>query len=235
MVKTLHINKSKKPKAPRLKLKLKPGPPAKTKRKKKMTSSSPEKTAEKKPEAAPPKAAPTLAPPIIMPQALAVNPITGTPTARTIILPVETRNNLSLNRKLILTWQDLKYLTSAAAQAIIPENALGASSRTLLPNTRVGRWILNVTAPFTSSGGAITTFTISVGDGVTPARFISGIDLKTAAWTLGVTADYLYTVADTIDITATIAGQTMASLNGGSLELYYDEVDLNSMPTLLQP
>jgi hypothetical protein len=203
----------------------------KKKRNKMTTTDKPEKTAPP-PPATKPAAAP---PPVIMPFAQAVNPITGTPTFRTIILPVETRNTTSFNRKIYMTWQDVRLYTSATVQALIPENALGASTRMMLANTRVARWIANVVTPFTSSGGVITTLTFSLGDGGSATRFINAINLLVAGMTLGITADYLYTVADTIDATITVVGQTMASLNAGVLELYYDEVDINPMTQVLQP
>lgn len=155
---------------------------------------------------------------------------------RLITLPSETRATTGFNRKLILTYLDLLAWTSGTAQAVIPEgNALGAATRTLLANTRVGRFLTRVTTAFTSSGGAITSLTLSLGDGGSATRFVNAVDCKTAGCTLGTTADYLYTAADTIDAVATIVGQTLASLNAGAVEIYFDEVDINPFQFVTQP
>ena len=79
--------------------------------------------------------------------------------------------------------------------------------------------VANVTAAFTSSGGAITTLTLSLGDGGTATKYVNAADLKTAGYVAGGTTPNLYTAADTIDIVATITGQTLASLNAGEVEL----------------
>lgn len=154
---------------------------------------------------------------------------------KTIPLPLETRAMLGYNRKIILTYLDLLAWTSGTAQAVVPENAVGASAITMLANTLVGKFTARVTTAFASSGGAITTLTLSLGDGGSATRFLNALDLKTAGCTLGTTADYLYTAADTIDAVATIVGQTMASLNAGSVEIYFNEQDINPLQFVVQP
>lgn len=154
---------------------------------------------------------------------------------RIIPLPLETQALMGFNRKLVLTYADLLTWTSATAQAVVPQNALAASSVTMLANTRVSNFLTRVTTAFTSSGGAITTLTLSLGDGGSATRFVNAVDLKTAGCTLGTTTQYLYTAADTIDAVATISGQTMASINAGSVEIYFNEIDVNPLQYVGQP
>jgi hypothetical protein len=140
------------------------------------------------------------------------------------------------NRKLILTYLDLLAWTSGTAQAVAPENTLGSIANLLLANTRVSDFLWRVTTPFTSSAGAITTLTFSLGDTGSTTRFINAIDLKTAAAGLGTVAQYLYTAAPLhIDAIATIVGQTMASLNAGQIEIYFQELDINPLQFILTP
>jgi hypothetical protein len=154
---------------------------------------------------------------------------------RLIPLPLETQALMGFNRKLILTYLDLLAWTSGTAQAVVPVNALGASTITNLANTRASNFLTRVTTAFASSGGAITTLTLSLGDGGSATRFVNAVDLKTAGCTIGTTTQYLYTVADTIDAVATIVGQTMASLNAGAVEIYFNEVDVNPLQYVAQP
>lgn len=154
-----------------------------------------------------------------------------------IPLPIETIWATGMTHKLIVGYQDLNGTsntlagqtvqfssawTSGTAQAVIPPNALGATSITFPAGTQVElNAVANVTTAFTSSGGAITSLGLSFGDGTTAARFLSAVDLKTAGYATGVvtTGRFLYTAADTLDLTATISGQTMASLNAGEVEI----------------
>jgi hypothetical protein len=154
---------------------------------------------------------------------------------RIIPLPLETQAQMGFNRKLVLTYLDLLAWTSGTAQAVVPQNALGASSINNLANSRVSDFLTRVITPFTSSGGAITSLTLSLGDGGSATRFVNAVDLKTAACVLGTTTQYLYTSADTIDAVATISGQTMASLNAGAVEIYFREVDVNPLQYVAQP
>src|SRR5436190_21486423 len=96
-----------------------------------------------------------------------------------IILPTETRALDGWNRKLILTYADLLTWTSAAAQAVIPVNALGLTTLTNPANIIVEKFLAKVTTAFTSSGGVITTLGSTLGDGGSVARLIGTVDLKT--------------------------------------------------------
>ena len=154
---------------------------------------------------------------------------------KVIPLPFETQARLGYNTKIILDYTDLSGTgvaggnnsnpftspwTSGAAQAILPPNALGASSVTIPAGTRMaGNACVRVVTAFTSSGGAITTLTLSVGDGGGSTRFVNAADLKTTGYKVGAETGLLYLVADTIDAVATISGQTMASLNAGQVEI----------------
>ena len=134
-----------------------------------------------------------------------------------------------------LTYLDLLQCTSATAQAVIPSNNLGASANVLPAGAVVQRCVPNVVSVFTSSGGAITTLTLSLGDGGSATRFVNAQDGKTAAWGTAYAGGYVYTVADTIDITATIAGQTMASLNGGQVDFYLAIADASGLVNVVEP
>lgn len=152
-----------------------------------------------------------------------------------IPLPLETQARLGFNTKVILDYTDLSGTgvaggnnpypftspwTSGTAQAVIPPNALGASSVTFPAGTRVaGNALVRVVTAFASSVGAITTLTLSLGDGGSATRFVSGVDLKTAGYKAGTETGLLYVTADTLDAVATISGQTMASLNAGQVEI----------------
>jgi hypothetical protein len=154
------------------------------------------------------------------------------------VLPEQTYAQDRVNRKLVLDYSYLATLTSGTPQAVVPTNALGASAILNPAVCIIGRMIYKVVTPFTSSGGAITTFTLSFGDGGSGTRFLNAIDLKTAA--VGVygaqtNGIFLYTVADTLDITATIAGQTMASLNAGQVEIAFELNDPSGLWTIQQP
>lgn len=134
-----------------------------------------------------------------------------------------------------LTYLDLLQLTSGTAQAVIPSNNLGTSGNTIPAGMVVVRCVPNVVTAFTSSGGAITTLTLSLGDGNSATRFVNAADGKTAAWGTAYAGGFVYTAADTIDITATIAGQTMASLNGGQVDYYVALADASNLVNVVEP
>jgi hypothetical protein len=152
-----------------------------------------------------------------------------------IPLPSETQLRLGFNTKIVLDYTDLSGTgvasgnnpypftsawTSGTAQAVLPPNALGASSVTFPAGCQIAPGaVMNVVTAFTSSAGAITTLTLSLGDGGSSTRFFNAVDLKTAGYT-GSTVVYTYTAADTVDAVATITGQTLASLNAGQVEIY---------------
>ena len=153
-----------------------------------------------------------------------------------IPLPSETRIHTGYSHKLILTYADLATWTSGTAQAVIPFNGLGLSSNTNPTPFLFGRNGNRVITPFTSSGGAITTLTFSLGDGGSSGKFINALDLKTAGFaTAAATTVSAYNVADTIDAVATIVGQTMASLTAGRLELYVSLVDISRLAAVIEP
>ena len=165
-----------------------------------------------------------------------------------IPLPVETQARTGKSHKLIIDYRDINGTsattmagqsqtfsspwTSGTAQAVIPPNALGASSITLPAGTQVELdTVANVTTAFASSGGSITSLTLSLGDGGSATRFLNAADLKTAGYVTGVvsTGRYLYTSADTIDATATISGQAIASLNAGEVEILVNIKPVNDL------
>lgn len=152
-----------------------------------------------------------------------------------IPLPLESIAVLGASHILRLTNDDLKAWTSATAQAIFPENAVGAATKTFGIGQQFKLVSARVVTVFTSSGGAITTLTFSLGDGGSATRFLNAIDLKTAAYSASANANFIYAAADTVDGVATIVGQTMASLNGGQLDLYLLTSDLSVLKDIKQP
>lgn len=109
--------------------------------------------------------------------------------------------------------------------AVTPPNSpqtilIGGTTNKLPAGIEISHAILNVITPFTSSGGAITSLTLSLGDAGSGTQFLAATDLKTAAYTLTSAAGKLESAAAYISGTATISGQTMGSLNAGKLEIY---------------
>jgi hypothetical protein len=154
---------------------------------------------------------------------------------KVIPLPLETQARLGFNTKIILDYTDLSGTgvaggnnpypftnpwTTGVAQAVLPPNALGASTVTLPAGTRIqGNMCIRVVTAFLSSGGVITTLTFSLGDGGSATRYVNAQDLKTTGYKVGAETGLLNLVADTLDAVATIVGQTMASLNAGQVEI----------------
>jgi len=152
-----------------------------------------------------------------------------------IPLPAETRANLGYDFIVRLTYLDLLQLTSATAQGVIPQNDLAGTTYTNPAGVVVEKVVPNVVTAFTSSGGAITSLTGSLGDGVSGTRFVNAQDLKTQGWGTAYTSKYCYAAADAIDFTPTISGQTMASLNAGQVDYYVKLADLSGLPSVVQP
>ena len=162
-----------------------------------------------------------------------------------IPLPFETQARLGFNTKLILDYTDLSGTgvlgngnsnpfttawTSGTAQAVIPPNTLGVATVTFPAGTRIaGNMCIRVVTAFASSGGAITTLTLSLGDGGSSTRFVNAQDLKTAGYKVGAETGLLYLVADTLDAVATITGQTMASLNAGQVEILCNVIPVSDL------
>ena len=110
--------------------------------------------------------------------------------------------------------------TSGTGQGVIPPNVLGSTAITLPAGTVIDDVIVNVITPFTSSGGAITTLTLSLGDAGSATRYLNAIDLKTAAYTASTNTRYVSGANYVVLAVATIVGQTLASLNAGAVEIY---------------
>lgn len=155
---------------------------------------------------------------------------------RIIPLPLESQARLGFSLKIKLDNVDLLAWTSATAQAIYPQNTLGSTAIKFPVNTAWSMMAINVTAVFTSSGGAITTLTFSLGDVGSSTRFLNAVDLKTAGYTASANVLFFSTGANLyLTGVATIVGQTMASLNGGTLELYLEKLDVPDLVAVSQP
>jgi hypothetical protein len=141
---------------------------------------------------------------------------------KSIVLPVETRATTSCNRKIIITWQDVK-AWAGASQAIVPDsNPPGTFAINLPAFMQVGRWITNVVTPFV--GGAAT---LSIGDDVGATRFVNAVDLTVAGMVQGGIGPFLMLIPDTIDVLA--AGAGVGTLTAGVVEVYYDLVNTNDL------
>lgn len=131
------------------------------------------------------------------------------------------------SHRIILTYADLLDKTSATAFAIYP----ALSSTVSLPKGfSVQRACLNVKTAAVSSGGAITTLTGSVGDTASGTRYVNAADLKTVDTFAGAVTNlpFFHTNAtDNIKFTATIAGQTLASLTALEVHILLFLADLN--------
>lgn len=152
-----------------------------------------------------------------------------------IPLPLETQARTGKTHKLIIDYRDLNGTsattmsgqsqtfssawTSGTAQAVIPPNALGASSITLPAGVQVlGTALVNVTTAF--AGTSVTALTFSLGDGGSATRFVNAVDVFTAAGYLsGAVANYSYTAADTLDAKFTATGAALSALTAGELEV----------------
>lgn len=154
---------------------------------------------------------------------------------RNIPLPAEVQLRSTLTNKLTLDYTDLLTWTSGTFQAIFPTNTLGSETNKAPANQVYGRFIINVKTAFTSSGGAITTLTFSVGDSGSATRYLNAIDLKTAGYTVSSNNLFVATTALTLRAVATIAGQTMASLNAGAIEVYFEKLDVTDLAAVVSP
>lgn len=101
----------------------------------------------------------------------------------------------TFTHKLILRAADVIALTKATAYSLFPTyNA----AYTFPAGTRVLDSYVDVE---TAGANGANTLTLSVGDGSSATRFINAVDLKTATRYTGSSTDYVYTAADTVDIT----------------------------------
>lgn len=133
-----------------------------------------------------------------------------------------------------LTYQDLLQLTSGIAQNVIPLQALGGNT-----NPSAGlllcQAVPNVVTVFTSSGGAITTLTLSLGISAAPTQFVNAQDGKTAGFGVAYAAKWAFGGATAFTFTATIVGQTMASINAGQVDFYLEINDAGPLALVVQP
>ena len=157
---------------------------------------------------------------------------------KTIVLPFETQALLGVNRKIIISWKDFKSwqdsgtaITSTTAQAIWPENTIGAVTKTFKAGTRLSNFLVNLTVAFT--GATLSAFVL--GDGTTANKYATTFDAAGAvAWkAVGVATPVLLAAAGYIAMTATSDGPT--NLTAGEIEIYFKEEDLTVLPMVQQP
>lgn len=144
------------------------------------------------------------------------------------IIPLTTQEaaNSGFTHKVVVTFTDVAGLTSGTAASIYP----GFNGATTSP---AGLAVLD-TAWRVATAFAFTpgTLTFQVGDGSDADRFITAAtDLKTAAFGVGAitTQPYVYTAADTIDITITAGSGALTSVTAGELHLYLRMVPLDKL------
>lgn len=160
--------------------------------------------------------------------------------AKYITLAPTYGENRGMTHKLILTYADVVLLTSGTAYSIRPNSAralvAAASADTNPAGWLVKQCFARVTTAFASPGNTITLVAI-VGDGGDTARFLASTTLKTVAfWQPTLKTPYLFTVADTVDITITAGVEAITVLNAGEAEFYFEQFDpvalLNPRTTL---
>lgn len=143
--------------------------------------------------------------------------------------------NRGLTHKLVLSYTDVIALTSGTAYSIFPNSSrvlvAAASAATLPAGLLVKQFFSRVTTAFASTLNTITLVDI-VGDGGDTARFAASTTLKTAGYRQPtLKTPYLYTVADTIDVTITAGTEAITVLTAGEVEYYFevfDPVNLNN-------
>ena len=175
------------------------------------------------------------------------------------IIPLgeQTKSILGVSHKIVLDYTDFNGAgvtnagntaftaawTSGTGQSIMPPTlqagqvgsflpiVLGATTDQFPAQIVIGKTYVNVITAFASSGGALGSLTFSLGDAGSATRFANAVDLTTKALTLGTGSSYVEAAASNLMAVATIAGQTMASLNAGQIEIY---CTLENITDLLQ-
>jgi len=126
--------------------------------------------------------------------------------------------------KIIIPYTDMTGWTSGTAYSVFPQIGTASAatgSATFNIGTRVRAVAANVSTAFTFAAG---TLVFSLGDGGDAARFVAAsTDLKTAGYITDsalTKKPYIYTAADTIDITVTAGAGTPATIAAGELHLF---------------
>lgn len=128
--------------------------------------------------------------------------------------------------KIVLTFADFLARTSGTAFTIYP----GLLSTTNLPKGFVVRNVYSdVVTAAVSSGGAITSLSLSIGDTASATKYVNATDCKVADTFTAYQTGFAHTNAtDNIKAVATIVGQTLASLTALEVHLWLDMIDLNT-------
>ena len=152
-----------------------------------------------------------------------------------IPLPADTKAQLGYDFIVRLTYADIIQLTSGTAQAVIPLNAVGATTYTIPAGSVVEKIVPNVTTAFAYSGADNGTLVYTLGDGGSANRFVASVTLKTAGFGVAYTSKYCYTAADTIDIVCTAATQAITALVAGQVDFYVKLADLSTLANVATP
>lgn len=128
--------------------------------------------------------------------------------------------------KVVLTFADLLARTSGTAFTIYP----GLISALNLPKGFLVRAVyFDVVTAAVSSGGAITSLSLSIGDTASATKYVNAADLKTVDTFTAYQTGFVHTNAtDNIKAVATIVGQTLASLTALEVHMWFDMIDLNT-------
>jgi hypothetical protein len=128
--------------------------------------------------------------------------------------------------KIVLTYADLIARTSGTAFTIYP----GLNSALNLPKGFVVRAVYSdIVTAAVSSGGAITSLSLSIGDTASATKYVNATDCKTVDTFTVYQTGFAHTNAtDNIKAVATIVGQTLASLTALEVHIWFDMIDLNT-------
>lgn len=159
-----------------------------------------------------------------------------------IVLPSETRATTGFNRKLIITWEDIKTWTSGTAQAVVPVNALGKTDYTLLAGTIIQRVAAYVVTAFAGDASNDITLTLLLGFGTSANVYAfigaagpTGVNLKATGWMVTTKTAQQFTADDTIDAVATAGVDAITTLTAGEVHILLDVVDPNDLVEIGQP
>lgn len=153
-----------------------------------------------------------------------------------ITLPKQTAALLGFNRKLTITYADIKTWTDATAQAVIPINDVASAALTMKAGTELSHFVAHVVTAFAGT----TTLYMEIGyGGHSGHQFIGGsghqeLDLMSASdtWVAGTTNSsvaYLFAAADTVDATVTRTGAAITALSAGEVAIYFNQRDVSGM------
>jgi hypothetical protein len=149
-----------------------------------------------------------------------------------ILLSPTQRRELNATHKVVLTASDVAALGSGTTGTI----ALFPRTGTFPAGTRVQFAAINLITAFDASDASVNSLLIEVGDGGDTDRLLTqtelAVDGTEVLFKAAAGNAYAYPVADTVDALFTVAGgasPTLAEINAGEVEIYFQVSDLNDL------